>query len=243
MSIPPIVKRVLRFIRKRASLIISLIALIISAFTLWSNIIDAGVLIIYKPTEFCIVRGFGEFPSDHIVLPVNIENTGVGAKTIVLPTLVDDDNSRFPLAGFLPELDTTTIGEHFNIARGITVPAKSFERYILVFHTEHWWEEASPDYRFRFPVVQDDQIINMRLAYMSPGGSQLQYWHNDDPFASLIIHQTVNDLALNSTLVNRLLNNADVQAVPELVTFLDGQKTGTYTNDCFGFQDLPSSPS
>ena len=49
--------------------------------------LDPGELIVHAPTEFCIARGYSWFPSDHLIIPIVLENTGRGAKYFENPTL------------------------------------------------------------------------------------------------------------------------------------------------------------
>lgn len=250
------------------SVLFSAISLVLS-FVQFRSGMDTGELIPHSPTEFCIARGFRNFPSDHIILPISFENTGKGAKTIDMPTLsfvypdmtyletasdVDlppialqnmmqwsTSEIQFSMAGFISgELDSRSVENNYELAQGITVPEHSLARYILVFQVQDWWKESSNNFIFRFPYIADEtQHIPMRLSYFEPGKEGTQIWNNGGTFVSMPIFETINRLTLGQDLVELQLSYEDVTNVPDLVTFLQMVPTGTYRADCFSFSGMP----
>jgi len=208
---------------------------------------DQGQLIIHQPTEFCIARGYQVFPSDHIILPINIENTGLGAKTIELLTLnYHDPNSanshRFAMAGLIGNVDAATLNNDFQMVGGITVPEKSLGHYAVVFQIEKWWDVTSDDFTFRFPTVNESIKLDMQLGYFSPGETGAQIWNQGAVFFSMPIYLTDNRLRLSDTVLNETLHNPNVIANSALYDRMRNEQTSTYNSDCFALRDLPTFP-
>ena len=214
--------------------------------------LDPGTLIVHAPSDFCIARGYRSFPSDHIVLPVYFENTGKGAKTIERLTLLNADASsplpqRFLLAGYLPDFALDEFGEHYEVATGVTIPERSVERKVLVFHTEHWWDEASDDFMFRFAYQNGAaNLVNFKLAYVDPLQARVVQWHIAQPtstdrglFLSMPLYETINKMTLRPTQVDNLLQQADTQSNPALTAALQAEPRGDYHIDCFSIGDFP----
>ena len=233
------------------ALLISILSLGISVRLTYTVNLSPGELIIHPPTEFCIARGYQVFPSDHVIIPVYIENTGRGAKAIGQPTLfITDPHTRklkiYLLAGYLPDIGLGTFGnDWYEIARGIVVPERSLQRYVLVFHSERWWDEASPDFIYRF-IHDGISVKNYEMQfgyYEVPDGKPI-YWRqkHSNVFLSMPVYGTVNRLQLRQSSVDNLLQLDDVTAQPDLVEFLEKHPTGTYNIDCFADEDFPDPP-
>lgn len=208
--------------------------------------LDPGELIVYPPTDFCILRGYRSFPSDHIVIPITFENTGNGAKTFSNATLFFEDPNtgtqrRFFLAGYFQGFNIDVFGNRYEIATGITVPQRSVARYVLVFHIEQWWNEASDDFIFRFIPGSS---IDTQLGYFLSENNQLIYWQheNDRVFFTLPVYPALARLRLSQTMIDNLLRTEDVRANPELVTFLQSQESGMENARCFTFDKFPDFP-
>ena len=75
--------------RSTFALIVSIIALILSIIGVIRDYFYLGRLVVYAPTGYCLVRGYQDmgFPSDHLVIPFVIQNTGNGVKTLQTPAL------------------------------------------------------------------------------------------------------------------------------------------------------------
>ena len=76
-------------VRSSIALGVALLSLVVSSLTFVWSYFRPGELVIHAPTGFCIVRGYTElgFESDHLVIPIVIENTGKGEKIFEQPTL------------------------------------------------------------------------------------------------------------------------------------------------------------
>lgn len=256
---------------KRAEVMIAALALAVSIFTLGWTIyqhfqvlelekqinLDPGELIIHAPTDFCIARGFQSFPSDHIIVPIYFENTGKGAKTVDRLALLNagdtsDVPGRFLLAGYLPDLNLDQLGEHYEVARGITIPERTMERKVLVFQTDHWWQESDlQDFLFRFKYRDGgENRIDLKLAYFDSLNKDEVRWRNsqslnaaNDPgiFLPMIVYRTINNLAMLPGQADHLLQQADTQSNHDLVAALQGEHQGNYHADCFPIGDFPES--
>lgn len=207
--------------------------------------LDPGELIIHVPTEFCVTRGFRAFPSDHLIIPVNFENTGNGAKTVERPALFFEDTTSgkqytFELEGYIPNLDTYSIDGAFEIARGITVPERSLSRYVLVFQIERWWDKDSDNYLFQFRRTDDGPTrYDMRFGYYEIGNTTPVYWADGDRsiFLSMPLYEAMNNLELKATLRDRLSQDSRYE------DFLKAQLIGTYNTDCYTHADFPAYPT
>lgn len=178
---------------------VSILALFISLAALLLDNFYAGELMVYSPTGFCIVRGYKDigFPSDHLVIPFTIENTGKGLKTLQAPTLHIQEKSSglelvYRMTGAIPDLYAGTLDESYQPGFGVSIPEHSVREYYLVFHVEDWWDKAKPDsYDFHF---EGGQEWNVSLSYQVNG--QEVKWENGPSavFFPMPIYETVNRL-------------------------------------------------
>lgn len=138
-------------------ILISLLALVVSIATatgVW-NAIWPGTVKPYKPAGYALVRQIHVTPSDHIVVPLEWQNTSARSTLIRTPFLrlrKHDDGAEyvFPLAGEYANLSTETLHERYTIKNSLILEAQSITYKLLVFHIDEWWNGASPGYRFRF---------------------------------------------------------------------------------------------
>jgi len=152
--------------KTHVEIVISVIALIISllslAFTLWYHLYPGEVKPL-KPSAYSIIREVGPFPSDHLVIPMEWENTRgqpvlVRNPYLVLRALTPEGKEtgkelRFPLAGGYPEISSKTFAEHyeyFEHVNSFSLDPHSVSRKVLVFHVEQWWDDKSSLHKFRF---------------------------------------------------------------------------------------------
>lgn len=243
--------------------IVSIFALLISVGALYLSVkqqnqvfelekqvnLDPGQLIIHSPTEFCIMRGFYPFPSDHILLPINFENTGKGAKTIERPALFFNDlngsgQRRFIMKGYGTSLSNTRIDESYEIGGAVTIPEKSFQRYILIFQPDHWWDRSSDDFSYQFRNMDGGKnILDLQFVYFNAGSGEPVYWKDAQQktlFLSMPIFKTVNNFSLPVRIRDYLRQDPEYN---KFSAFLEKQQVGTYTSDCFAAKDFPSIPS
>jgi hypothetical protein len=144
---------------------ISLAALLVSiaslAFTLIYNLAPGEVYPL-KPAGYAIIRGVSVFPSDHLVLPMEWENSSGKPIVIRHPYLVlreldpagkeTGTEYRFLLAGEYPEISSKSFLENHSIKRSFTLEPHSLSVKILLFHRDRWWDENSSQYSFQFPA-------------------------------------------------------------------------------------------
>lgn len=157
--------------KSRVELVISVIALIVSVgaltFSLWYNLSPGNVQLL-KPSGYCIIREMNSFPSDHLVLPLEWENTGGRSVLIrhpyfVLRQLGSDgketgDEYRFSLAGEYPDISYNSFAERYSIKQSFILDPHSLSRKVLVFHIKNWWNESSELYKFRFSAGKNYRV-------------------------------------------------------------------------------------
>jgi hypothetical protein len=166
------------------ALIVSFFSVIIAFTALYWDEFRAGGLVIHPPTTFCIVRGYKDigFPSDHLVIPLVIENTGKGVKTLQTPSLrLKEKNSgqeyRFLLTGTIPDLYRVTLDESYQVGFSVHIPENSVREYYLVFHVQSWWDENKPEYfNFEFTGKQEWDVS---LSYLTNNTVE-QTWRSED---------------------------------------------------------------
>jgi hypothetical protein len=198
-----------------AAFSMSIIALLFSIITFYLVNYDPGNIIIYKPTGYCIVRGYQEvdLQSDYIILPIVFENTGQGTKIIEKPTLelieLNGTNRRIKLimAGFIEDLYRTSVDNGFEVGFSINIPTKSTLQQFAVFHIDNWWDENKPEfYSFQFKSGEKWEI---RLSYYLQ--DKIIHWENNN-----------NDIFMEIEIFN---------TIDRLV------KGGAYNSDCFTIKD------
>lgn len=183
---------------------VSVLALLLSLVALFLDNFYAGKLKVYPPTGFCIVRGYEEigFPSDHLVLPVTIENTGKGLKTLQDPTLKIKEKSSgmelvYKVTGTIPDLYGVTLDESYQPGFGVSVPERSVREYYLVFNIEDWWDDTQPEY-FEFHF-EGGQAWDVALSYHMNGQEQKWEQGASDVFFTLPIYETIDNLGYGET--------------------------------------------
>jgi len=226
-----------------ATFVVALFGSIAGGIAAWQLNFAQGKLEVYPPTEFCVRRGLRAFPSDHLILPMNIENTGKGAKTLELPTLYFTDPSvgeiSFVMRGFIPALDTYSIDETFETARGIAVPERTLVRYILVFQPQDATNPSSENFTYRFDERFASDRIGIRLVYLSNGSSSEILWEDEESkshtFVSIPYASAFNNLQLP-------LNIGDFWDEAQYPSS-DFGETGTYNTECFSTRHLRGTAS
>jgi hypothetical protein len=188
------------------SLVVAVVALGLSLYNSWWSYLRIGELVVHEPTGFCIVRGYTElgFESDHLVIPIVIENTGKGAKIFEQPTLSLTEKVKqhepvvFTPAGTLPDLYRTSLDKNYEIGFGWHVPENSVARYFVVFHIQNWWDDTKPEYsKFQFKSKEE---WNASLVYIDRNGAP-QRWHNgnNDIFFTMPVYPTIDALTLGGS--------------------------------------------
>lgn len=114
------------------------------------------------PSGFFVVRGIYEYNSDHIVFPIDWENTGAKATLIMHPKLILrelDDNcyetkkeSIFPMAGEYQEVSDKIFREElYNLKESLIIAPRTITPTMMVFHVEDFWNyttETSQNFSF-----------------------------------------------------------------------------------------------
>lgn len=114
------------------------------------------------PSGFFVVRGIYVHNSDHIVFPIDWENTGAKAALIMHPKLILrelDDNcyetkneSIFPMAGEYQEVsDKIFRKELYNLKESLIIAPRTITPTMMVFHVEDFWNytnETSQNFSF-----------------------------------------------------------------------------------------------
>ena len=152
------------------ALVVSFVALVIS-YLAYSQ---PGTVQPFEPTMYGIIRGYESFPSDHIILPLEWQNTRGQPVLIKQPELilheVDDKGQeigtkyRFTLAGEFPEISSSAFREHYALKSSFIVEARSIPVKVLLFHYERWWDESGNLYNFQF---KKGQKYNVYLKYQA----------------------------------------------------------------------------
>ena len=129
------------------------------AFTLWFNLSPGNVQPL-KPSGYSIIREIDSFPSDHIALSLEWENTGGRPVLIRHPYLVlrelgpdgkeTGNEYRFFLAGEFPDISSDSFAERYSIKQSFVIDPHSISLKVLVFHIESWWNESNDLYDFKF---------------------------------------------------------------------------------------------
>jgi len=129
------------------------------AFTLWFNLSPGNVQPL-KPSGYSIIREIDSFPSDHIALPIEWENSGGRPVLIRHPYLVlrelgpdgkeTGNEYRFFLAGEFSDISSDSFAERHSIKQSFVIDPHSISLKVLVFHIESWWNESNDLYDFKF---------------------------------------------------------------------------------------------
>jgi hypothetical protein len=164
----------------RIEILISILALAVSMVSLWISIFGApGVVRPLTPSGYAIIREIGPFPSDHILIPLEWENTTGRPVLIRQPYLrlreLDSAGRetgkeyRFVLAGEYPGISTNSLQGMYSILNSFNLPEHAISLKLLVFHNDQWWNESSDLYRLRFKAGQEYKVyIGYKLGLDQP---------------------------------------------------------------------------
>jgi hypothetical protein len=155
---------------------------------------------VHEPTGYSISRGLFSFPSDHLIIPVEFENSGGKNAIIRYPSLklLNKNNSKkhvFYLAGEFDEISTKSFQDKFGyeIKNSFIILPHSISLKNLVFHIKDWWDENGKNYDFKFKSpdcytvkityqVNQEPFVEKRLTEIPIFGSadrldpQKDYW-------------------------------------------------------------------
>lgn len=141
------------------ALVISILALGIAVFLLLRDI-SPGKVTPLEPSGYAIIRGFAPIPSDHLVLPLEWQNSGGKSVLVRNPYLIlreldsDDEETgtsyRFTMEGEFSEISTRAFSGPHSIARSFMLDPHSLSLKVQIFHIENWWDDTDNLYDFRF---------------------------------------------------------------------------------------------
>jgi len=158
---------------KRNEWVLSSIAILISLISLYFSWYGTpGIVQPIRPNGYGIIRGIESFPSDHIVLPLEWENTSgkpivIRNISLILKKLGTDGQEtgstyQFLLAGEYPEISSEAFKKPFVLKNSFVVDAKSIPQKVLVFHYKKFWDKNDKLYSFRF---EKDQRFNVTIEF------------------------------------------------------------------------------
>ena len=134
---------------------VTLILAIIGAAPILWDWISPGEVRPIQPSGYGIIREIDPHPSDHILLPLEWENTGrrhelVRQPYLVLREIETGTKYRFPLAGEYPDISQNSLGKGYIIKESLILDPHSISPKVLVFHVDNFWNKSHEDYNFRF---------------------------------------------------------------------------------------------
>jgi hypothetical protein len=171
------------------------VALASFAFTLWYNLAP-GTVRPLTPSGYCIIRGIGSFPSDHLVISIEWENSSGRPVLVRLPYLrlrslgsgegQEGKELRFFMAGEYPEISSRSFAEHYAIGKSFVLEPRSITPKVLVFHIQDWWDEESTYHDFRFSGGDSFHVYIGFDRNLAPQG--------EVPLFTLFIYGAADDL-------------------------------------------------
>ena len=141
-------KDIVYIIMMASAVIVSIVALLCTPVVF--DYLFPGEVRPLPPSGFFVVRGIYEYNSDHIVFPIDWENTGAKATLIMHPKLILrelDDNcneteneSIFPMAGEYQEVSDKIFREElYNLKESLIIAPRTITPTMMVFHVEYFW--------------------------------------------------------------------------------------------------------
>lgn len=116
-----------------------------------------------EPSAYAISRGVdlssGRFPSDHLVVPLEWENSKGRPVLIRQPELVlyefDDGEEtgtqhRFLLAGEYADISPEAFSGPYAHKNSLVLDPHSVSLHALIFHIEDWWDPNAQAHYFQF---------------------------------------------------------------------------------------------
>lgn len=167
-----------------------IISLILAIATIYgANQLLPGDSAPLKPSAYGIILGPENFPSHHIVVPIEWRNNGGQPSLVRQPKLIlhfKGNNSfkgngtpviTFPLAGELREdyfdkLDQPYLNKTFikpySLNQAFIIEPHSIKRTVLVFHIQNWWNSSTGKNAYNFTFIPKDKYsVNINYSYIS----------------------------------------------------------------------------
>ena len=121
-----------------------------------------------EPSSYAILRGYDQWPSDYLIIPLSWMNTASKAAVIRQPELIlyeinengqrTGNQSHFYLAGEFPDFSKQSFSEPYTIIDSLIIEPESVKQRVLVFHTEYWWNPSNTDHDFRFIPLKNYSV-------------------------------------------------------------------------------------
>ena len=155
---------------------VSLIVMILMfLFATWDSIFPGEVRPL-QPSGFVTIRGIDTFKSDHIVFPIDWENTGGKSVLIMHPKLVfreldhkgyeTENETIFYMAGEYPEISKNAFSEFYSIKESFIVDPHTITQTVIVFHIEEWWNYTDENSQnFSFFSLKKDKKYSVYINY------------------------------------------------------------------------------
>lgn len=122
------------------------------------KILHEALTTLAPPSGYTIVRGLDGFPSDHIIISVDWHNSWKQKREIIRqPYLIMNNSSatyKFYFVGEFPQFSRRYFANEYNadLSRSGTfiIQPKSVSTHAIVFQIDNYWNNKSPNYKFRF---------------------------------------------------------------------------------------------
>jgi len=179
---------------------ISAFLLLIGTIYAVIHIFPPGNAIPLTPSSFAVVRGMGNFTSDHIVVPIEWRNSGGQPTLIRNPTLFlinitdpyqklsDEPELTYELAGELKDYSKTIgyVGESYTLKRAYVIDPNTITPTVMVFHIHDWWG-PNRNFQFNKPNVTYGVILN----YSTTSFSDIFGREETDPYGTFIFNMPI----------------------------------------------------
>jgi hypothetical protein len=173
---------------------ITLITLLVSIYSfnaIYDRVSPGEIVTLNPPSGYVIIRGFDNFPSDHIIVPVDWRNSWRQKPEIIRSPYLMLRNStntyKFYFMGELPEFSRKYFSgnhsEELSRSSTFTIQPSSPSTHALVFQIDHYWDNSSPNYWFRF---NPRDTFYASIGFERWNGSHFEHVHENAYFATPI---------------------------------------------------------
>ena len=157
------------------SSILSFLALIVSGISLYYTLCP-GKAVVFPVSAYAIVTGVDNFPSHHLVLPMEIANKGNRPVLIRQPSLVltdeNDNVLKFLVAGEYRQLTDEYLSKDYVKTVAFNIESHSGKVINILFHIENWWDKSKEGaYKFKFTKGIKYQV---RFNYYTEKGEYIE---------------------------------------------------------------------
>jgi len=193
--------------------ILTTILLVIGTFYAALHIFPPGNAEPLQPSSYAVVRGMGNFPSDHIIIPIEWRNSG-GQPTLIrnlklfLINVTDpSQNSRdkpeliYELAGeFAKDYSKNIgyVGESYTLKQAYVIDPNTITPTFMVFHIQGWW---NPKQMFQFKKAKITYRVLLNYSYTSFG--DLFGWEDSGSCNRFAFDMTIRNATVDLSEDNR----------------------------------------